>query len=119
MQRSNTPEWNGSELPNCAGTCIRRRPNDYDTQMGRLHSYLRRILLLPFWSNAGFCIVICCVASVNAAEPNDSRWGLKELPYSENAKLSLALTKKEYFLGENILLHYCLENVGKQPFRIE
>ena len=34
-------------------------------------------------------------------------------------ELAIALTKKEYFLGENMLLHYCLENAGKQPFRIE
>jgi len=35
----------------------------------------------------------------------------------EGARVILELDKEAYFLGENILLHFCLENVSKEPFR--
>jgi len=59
------------------------------------------------------------VLAVSAGEADNDQWGAKDLPFAEGAKLTLALTKKEYFLGENILLHYCLQNNGKEPFKID
>ena len=37
-------------------------------------------------------------------------------PVPEGAHVWLLLDKEEYFLGENILVHYCLENRGARPF---
>jgi len=35
-----------------------------------------------------------------------------------HARVSIDLDQKEYFLGENVLLHFCIENTGKEPFQI-
>ena len=32
------------------------------------------------------------------------------------AKITLAVSRREYFLGENVLVHFILENTGTQPF---
>ena len=37
-------------------------------------------------------------------------------PVPEGARVTLELDKVEYFLGENILVHFRLENVGDKPF---
>ncbi len=37
----------------------------------------------------------------------------------EGARVSLLLDKPECFLGENVLVHYCIENKGDKPFTIE
>ena len=52
-----------------------------------------------------------------AAEPT---WvGANEIvPVPEGAHLSLLLDKPRYFLGENVLVHYVLENRSGQPFTI-
>jgi hypothetical protein len=34
------------------------------------------------------------------------------------AKVTIELDQKEYFLGENVLLHFCVENTGREPFPI-
>ena len=34
-------------------------------------------------------------------------------------KISLVLDRTEFFLGENILLHYCIENTGEPAFSVE
>ncbi|MCA1685662.1 MAG: hypothetical protein LC745_06680 [Planctomycetia bacterium] len=39
-------------------------------------------------------------------------------PVPEGARVVLELDKKQFFLGENILLHYRLENTGKTPFTV-
>ena len=39
-------------------------------------------------------------------------------PVPAQAKVSLALDQKEFFLGENVLLHFCIENTGTEPFPI-
>jgi hypothetical protein len=38
-------------------------------------------------------------------------------PVPEGAKVTLELDKKERFLGENVLVHFVLENVGTEPFQ--
>jgi hypothetical protein len=35
------------------------------------------------------------------------------------ARVSVEIDKKEYYLGENVLLHFCIENSGAEPFTIE
>src|SRR5438094_6808173 len=42
-----------------------------------------------------------------------------EIIAPEMARASIELDRKEYFLGENVLLHFYIENTGKEPFDIE
>jgi hypothetical protein len=42
----------------------------------------------------------------------------KETPVPAQARVSVELDQKEFFLGENLLLHFCIENVGTEPFSI-
>jgi hypothetical protein len=44
--------------------------------------------------------------------------GGEDTPVPAHARVSVELDKKEYFLGENVLLHFCVENTGKGPFQI-
>ncbi len=55
--------------------------------------------------------------SEGAAGP-DAGEERNEVTFHEGARVTLELEKPEYFLGENILVHYCLENTGKEPFKI-
>ncbi len=43
----------------------------------------------------------------------------KDMPVPAGARVSIELDKNEYFLGENVLLHFCIENSGKEPFQID
>ena len=44
-------------------------------------------------------------------------WGRNAtVPVPSGAKVTLETDRREYFLGENVLLHFTLENTGKQPF---
>lgn len=36
-----------------------------------------------------------------------------------DVKISLLLDKQEYFLGENILINYCIKNEGNEPVSID
>jgi hypothetical protein len=40
------------------------------------------------------------------------------VPVPAGARLSLVLDQQKYFLGENLLVHFCVENVGPVPFSI-
>src|ERR1022692_689857 len=42
-----------------------------------------------------------------------------DTPVPAGAKITLELDKQEYFLGENILLHFVVANVGQEPFSIK
>jgi hypothetical protein len=42
-----------------------------------------------------------------------------EIVAPEMARAFIELDRKEYFLGENVLLHFYVENTGKEPFDIE
>lgn len=53
------------------------------------------------------------------AVPAAAGEGRPSLSYHEGARVTLLLDKKEYFLGENILLHYCVENTSQTPFQIQ
>ena len=52
--------------------------------------------------------------------PPEPQWvGAGEvLPVPEGAHVALLLDKEQFFLGENILVHYRLENRGNQPFSV-
>ena len=41
----------------------------------------------------------------------------EKLPVPPNAKVTLTCDKDEYFLGENILVHFKLENTGGTAFK--
>jgi len=41
------------------------------------------------------------------------------LPVPPHAIIQVESDRQEYFLGENVLLHYCIENTGTKPFFIE
>src|SRR5262245_45111354 len=43
----------------------------------------------------------------------------KNTPIPAQAKVSIELDQGEYFLGENVLFHFLVENTGKEPFSIE
>ncbi|HZY85109.1 MAG TPA: WD40 repeat domain-containing protein, partial [Gemmataceae bacterium] len=43
----------------------------------------------------------------------------RAVPVPEGARASLVLDKKEYFLGENVLAHFCVENAGQGMFYVE
>lgn len=38
---------------------------------------------------------------------------------SGSAKVTLSLDRPEHFLGENVLVHWCIESTGGEPFTIE
>ncbi len=38
------------------------------------------------------------------------------MPVPDGARVTLVLDKPQWFLGENILVHFCLENIGGKPF---
>jgi hypothetical protein len=37
----------------------------------------------------------------------------------DGAKVTLQCDKKEYFLGENVLVHFILENISDKPFEAD
>ena len=54
--------------------------------------------------------------SVSQAEA-DEVWGRSgDKPVPDGAKVTLETDRQEFFLGENILVHFILENTGTQPF---
>ena len=54
-----------------------------------------------------------------SAKANDRTDGqLEAFPSAPGAEVSLELDKPEYFLGENIILHWHIRNKGDQPFKI-
>ncbi len=61
-------------------------------------------------------LLVCPVAPV-AAGKGDNYLGMSRLkPVPEGAKVTLETDRQEYLLGENILVHFVLENAGTQPF---
>src|SRR5436190_16087954 len=40
-------------------------------------------------------------------------------PVPRGARVRVELDRKQYFLGENVLLHFCVENTGGEPFKVE
>jgi hypothetical protein len=56
-------------------------------------------------------MVFACVESACMAQD-------KAVPFPEHLRLSLVFDGEQHFLGENILVHLCIENVGKEEFYV-
>ncbi len=57
---------------------------------------------------------------VGGVLPNvGSTVGGKDTPAPAPATVSIELDRTEYFLGENVLLQFCIENTGKKGFKID
>jgi len=54
-----------------------------------------------------------------ALAANLDLYGGGKPPVPPGARVVLELDKTEFFLGENVLVHYRLENLGKAPFQVE
>lgn len=66
---------------------------------------------------AGFVGVFAHASAANDPQAGETgRWGQNEMP--DGIKISLVNDKTNFFLGENILLFYRIENTGSKPFNI-
>jgi hypothetical protein len=70
------------------------------------------------------CLIVLCssfslmFSSARAGEP--SMWEANaNLPVPAGAKVSIQCDKHQYFLGENVLLHFILENASDKPFEAD
>lgn len=54
-----------------------------------------------------------------AAAQREGAFAEKSPTVPADARVSIVLAKKEYFLGENIVAQFCVENTGKGLFHIE
>ena len=63
---------------------------------------------------------LCCYAGRAQPRPTapDTVWGSRNLPIPERVKVTLEFDRPEYFLGENVLAHFVIENTGTTPFKI-
>lgn len=59
------------------------------------------------------------VVSTEAADRSYVWEGAEKRPVPAGARLTLELDRHEYFLGENVLVHFILENTGDQPFEVD
>ncbi len=59
--------------------------------------------------------LVCCllVALSSQSDAGEDR------PVPPGAKLTLVFDKESHFLGENVLVHLCIENTAPQPFSID
>lgn len=61
---------------------------------------------------------LCIIPQITAGQP--SMWELNaKRPVPAGAKVTLEIDRPEYFLGENVLVHFTLENTGDQPFEAD
>ena len=75
------------------------------------------------WSVLGVLIFIQGWSSVRSDDdwperPAFAHWGGSD-PVPDNAMVSLSADKAEYFLGENVLVHFTVENVGGPAFNVD
>ena len=66
---------------------------------------------------ASFLLCLFGTLAVSAQTPDKAR--AAQLPPPETMKISRLADKAEFFLGENILLHYRIENIGKEHLGID
>jgi len=62
-------------------------------------------------------VVALCLVFVLILSQCQAQGELKEQGIPKNAKVSISTNKAKYFLGENILLHFKLENTGNKTFQ--
>src|ERR1035437_9989660 len=66
---------------------------------------------------AGWLVYALAWICVAADQPEEHwMWGSKDLP--AGIKITLESDRTNYFLGENILLYYHIENTGSNAFKI-
>ena len=68
--------------------------------------------------NVWLAVMVGLFLPAVAAEDNGERWLLENAELPGGIRISLSSDRKSYFLGENILLYYRVENVGNEPFKI-
>ncbi len=66
----------------------------------------------------GFWLAWFAFVSSVSAEPLSFGMLSDPGPVPAGAKVTLYADQQEFFLGENVLIHFCLENVGDEPFEI-
>src|ERR1035437_10880951 len=74
---------------------------------------------LPPWFLASLALqMLLIVSEVRAVE--SSMWEANaEKLVPAGAKVTLEVDRREYFLGENVFVHFILENTGDQPFEAD
>jgi hypothetical protein len=74
---------------------------------------------VPFRIFGGLVLLaLLLAAAAHAAEP--SMWEASaRKPVPAGAKVTLATDRREYFLGENVLVHFTLENTSDQPIEAD
>lgn len=68
--------------------------------------------------NVWLAAMVGLVLAVTAADETDKRWLLEKSELPAGIRISLISDRTTYFLGENIVLYYRIENVGSEPFQI-
>jgi hypothetical protein len=73
---------------------------------------------MAFSRAAGLCLAFFLAVAVQAAEPKPYRYPRidDKGPVPEGARVTLAVDQPAFFLGENVLIHWTLENNGTEPF---
>ena len=64
-------------------------------------------------------LLVCPLSPKAVGEEDNMWWGSGTKPVPDGAKVTLETDRQEFFLGENILVHFILENTGTQPFEAE
>jgi len=67
--------------------------------------------MLPVLTRAG----IACLTILSLAQGRPPRW---EAPPAGAARVVLSVDRGRFFLGENVLVRYCIENTSAKPFQI-
>jgi len=73
--------------------------------------------LLLCWSLIGFTMIATADPAAPPPDPNDQLFGQGKDEVPEGAKVTLKTDRTEYLLGENVLVHFILENTGKEDFK--
>ncbi len=88
------------------------RNGSHDRASGRR---LRTSMQLHAILSLLFLTLMPCALPVRADD--ESMWaGSATQPVPEGAKVTLELDRPDYFLGENVLVHFVLQNTGDTPF---
>ncbi|EEF57510.1 HEAT repeat domain-containing protein [Pedosphaera parvula] len=75
------------------------------------------LLSLLLWRTLVLTLALSA-SQANADQP--SIWESRATqPVPAGAKVTLELDHPEYFLGENVLVHFTLQNIGDQPFQAD
>ncbi len=78
-----------------------------------------RLLFLTMWTIHLHGTLVAVEEEAPKADPGShySHHAFRSVP--EGAVVRLELDKSEYFLGENVLIHFVVENTSAEPFRFD